>query len=144
MENRNAENERKTLYCLGWLLLLLGSAYLAASKIWGISVSPFLLPCVFHTVTGFYCPGCGGTRAVRLLLEGHILESLYYHPFVLYGAVLYVWFLFSNTVEYVSRGRFRIGMRYRKRWVVLAVLILAVNFIIKNGVLLFWHYPMIP
>ena len=102
-----------------------------------------LIPCLFHTVTGLYCPGCGGTRAVRLLCQGHILESLYYHPFVLYGALLYAWFMLSNSIEYLSRGKMRVGMRYRKWYVALGVIILALNFVIKNGVMLIWHYPMI-
>lgn len=138
-----AEKERKSLYILGWLLLLLAAGYLLLSKMWGISITRLMLPCIFHTFTGFYCPGCGGTRAVRLLLKGHILESIYYHPFVLYGAALYAWFMVSNSVEYLSRGKMRIGMRYHKRYVVLAVIILIVNFLIKNGVMLIWHYPMI-
>ena len=41
-------------------------------------------PCLFHFFTGFYCPGCGGTRAVRLLLKGDLAGSFQYHPFVLY------------------------------------------------------------
>lgn len=44
-------------------------------------------PCLFHLLTGFYCPGCGGTRAIRLLLRGQFLKSMQYHPFVPYAAV---------------------------------------------------------
>ena len=32
-------------------------------------------PCLFHMMTGAYCPGCGGTRAVKSLLKGEILLS---------------------------------------------------------------------
>lgn len=138
-----AEKERKTLYILGWLLLLLAAVCFTLAKVCGIRITRLMLPCIFHTVTGLYCPGCGGTRAVRLLCQGHIVESLYYHPFVLYGALLYVWFMISNSIEYLSGGRVKIGMRYRKWYVVLGVIILALNFAIKNGVMLIWHYPMI-
>lgn len=139
-----AEKERKSLYILGWLLLLLAGACLLLSRACGISVTRLLLPCIFHTVTELYCPGCGGTRAVRLLLEGRVLESLYYHPFVLYCAVLYGWFMVSNSAEYLSRGKLRIGMRYHRWYVVWGVVILVMNFLIKNGAMLIWHYPMIP
>lgn len=138
-----AEKERKNLYILGWLLLLLAAAYLLAEHFWGISISSLLLPCIFHRVTGFYCPGCGGTRAVRLLLEGHILESLYHHPLVFYGVVLYVCFMLSNSIEYLSGGKFRVGMRYHKWYVTAAIIILVLNFIVKNGAMLIWHYSMI-
>lgn len=138
-----AEKERKSLYILGWLLLLLAAVCFTLARAWDIRITRLMLPCIFHTVTGLYCPGCGGTRAVRLLCHGHILESLYYHPFVLYGALLYAWFMLSNSIEYLSRGKMRVGMRYRKWYVALGVIILALNFVIKNGVMLIWHYPMI-
>ena len=36
----------------------------------------FWPPCVFHKLTGLYCPGCGNTRALSALLHGHFGESL--------------------------------------------------------------------
>lgn len=45
-------------------------------------------PCLFHWLTGLYCPGCGGTRAALHLLHGDIAGSLRYHPLVLYLAVV--------------------------------------------------------
>lgn len=44
-------------------------------------------PCLFYIFTGAYCPGCGGTRAVRALFRGEIKRSFLYHPFVLYVAI---------------------------------------------------------
>ena len=44
-------------------------------------------PCLFHLLTGLYCPGCGGTRAFRALLAGNLLLSIRYHPLVAYMAV---------------------------------------------------------
>ena len=45
-------------------------------------------PCLFHLVTGFYCPGCGGTRSVRFLIHGNWRESFIYHPVVPYMALV--------------------------------------------------------
>lgn len=33
--------------------------------------------CVFHDLTGLYCPGCGSTRAIYQLLHGHLLTALH-------------------------------------------------------------------
>ncbi|HKS36688.1 MAG TPA: DUF2752 domain-containing protein [Verrucomicrobiae bacterium] len=32
--------------------------------------------CVFHSVTGLHCPGCGALRGAHLLLHGHLTEAL--------------------------------------------------------------------
>ena len=46
------------------------------------------IPCLFHELTGFYCPGCGGTRAVLALLAGHPILSFLYHPLGVIAVVL--------------------------------------------------------
>lgn len=45
-------------------------------------------PCLFHLATGYYCPGCGGTRAIASLLHGQLFCSFLYHPVILYTAFL--------------------------------------------------------
>ncbi|MEM7676650.1 MAG: DUF2752 domain-containing protein [Myxococcota bacterium] len=38
------------------------------------------LPCVFHYITGYPCPGCGSTRAVRALAYGRLAEAFWLNP----------------------------------------------------------------
>jgi hypothetical protein len=33
--------------------------------------------CLFHSLTGLSCPGCGATRAAYQLLHGHLLRALH-------------------------------------------------------------------
>lgn len=89
-------------------------------------------PCPFHLLTGCYCPGCGGTRAVTELLNGHILRSFCYHPIVLYGLAVYVCFMITQTIERISRHTIPVGMRYRNIYVWAAAGIVMINFVIKN------------
>lgn len=91
-----------------------------------------LPPCWFHLITGYYCPGCGGTRALRALFHGHFLQAVWFHPFVPYTAVVYLYFMVTQTVERISRGRFPIGMRYHNYLVWTAVVLILGNFILKN------------
>jgi Protein of unknown function (DUF2752) len=52
----------------------------------------FYPACLFHAMTGLYCPGCGGTRAVYQLLHGRVLLALHYNAlFVLALVALAVW-----------------------------------------------------
>lgn len=134
------QRERKSLYIGGWILLGLGMAYLFLYQVLGISLGG--PPCLFHAVTGAYCPGCGGTRAVTALLQGKLLTSLYYHPVVVYGAVLYFWFMVSNTAEYLSAGKVPIGLRWHKWFAAGGVILLVINFLLKNALFFIWKIPM--
>jgi hypothetical protein len=41
--------------------------------------SPFP-PCLFHAVTGLYCPGCGTTRALHALVHGNLPQAMAMNP----------------------------------------------------------------
>ena len=127
-----------TLYIAGWCFAAL-LLFFAVRR----QFAPFLsIPCPFHAITGLYCPGCGGTRAVIALLHGRLLSSFLYHPFVPYGAVCCGWFMFSQTVERLSRHRLRIGMKYRDIYLWIAVALVALHFLVKNACLLLWSLDL--
>lgn len=100
-------------------------------------IMPWLrMPCLFQLMTGLYCPGCGGTRAVRALLTGHPVLSFLYHPLVLYTAVVAGWFAVSYILYFLTGNRkFRLELDDRYAYVAGGIVIL--NFIIKNGLLVF-------
>ena len=50
--------------------------------------------CMFHTLTGYDCPGCGTQRAVHALFSGDVGGAWHYNPalfFVVPLAGLYAW-----------------------------------------------------
>ena len=65
----------------------------------------FQMPCLFQMMTGLYCPGCGGTRAVRALLSGHPVLSFLYHPVVPYMASVAVWAAVSWILYFATGNR---------------------------------------
>lgn len=118
----------KTLYKIGWILLpIMAAIFLLYNYL------PFRhIPCMLLYTTGIYCPGCGGTRAVFALLHGHILQSLYYHPFVPYCAALYTWFMISHTLEYLTKGRLSIGLKFRPIYLYIGLGIILANWGLRN------------
>jgi hypothetical protein len=51
--------------------------------------------CLFHALTGWQCPGCGGTRALYQLLHLHVGEAMHYNALVtVLAPVGLAWFVF--------------------------------------------------
>lgn len=63
--------------------LLLGGAIAAAIRLLNIRLVGLLDGCSFLWLTGWRCPGCGGTRMLEALLHGRIGEAVYYNPLIL-------------------------------------------------------------
>lgn len=38
------------------------------------------LICIFHLLTGLYCPACGGTRSMKALFHGQFLLAVHENP----------------------------------------------------------------
>lgn len=100
-------------------------------------------PCLFHLFTGLYCPGCGGTRAVRALLGGDFRMSFQYHPLVLYTAVVMAAEVASYTVSRVlKKPRWYLG--HEKLFIYIGAGIVVVNWIYKNVMLVFFGIDLLP
>ncbi len=140
---RQQEKEENALFYTGWALLAAAGVLLLLLRLFPVPFQKLLLPCAVQTLLGIYCPGCGGTRAVSALLRGDFLTSFLCHPLVLYTAFTGGWFLISQTIERLTRHKLKIGMKYKDGYVWAALIIVAVNFIIKNALLLFWHIDLL-
>lgn len=59
--------------------LAAGAAYVVAED---PSDGGVFLPCPFRTLTGWWCPGCGLTRATHHLFRGDVVQALRFNLFV--------------------------------------------------------------
>lgn len=123
-------------YVIGWCLIGALALFLIILKVLDREMVGFFPACTFHVLTGLYCPGCGGTRAVSELLQGHLIRSFLYHPFVPYIAILGSWFMISQTIERISHHRIAIGMHYRNIYLWITLILIFGNWIIKNAIIL--------
>lgn len=72
--------------------------------------------CAYVTrCTGFYCPGCGGTRSLMCLLSGDIAGAVYWHPFVPYVCILCGVFFVRYTLHLCFPKR--IGLPLSDGWI---------------------------
>lgn len=82
------------------IALLWGFAY------WFLSYETYP-DCMLYKITGIYCPGCGGTRAVAELMKGNLLLSIRQNALVVVILVI----LFSLYIELFLKIVF--GCRYK-------------------------------
>ena len=70
--------KKKELLTLG-VLLVLGAAVCIVLLLVppGSAHAKWLPKCMFHQLTGLYCPGCGATRALSAMLHGDMKASLH-------------------------------------------------------------------
>lgn len=100
-----------------------------------------VFPCVLYRMLGIYCPGCGGTRAVSALFHGQLLQSLWYHPLVLYTVVIFGGFMVTQTCERLHVPRMK-GWKFHSWYLYGAVAVILLNFFLKNLLLLGFHIMM--
>lgn len=67
-------------FILALSFCLLGAGALAALLACFSPTQLRLPPCLFHKLTGLYCPGCGATRAIRRCLCGDLVGAFRYNP----------------------------------------------------------------
>lgn len=65
------------------------------------------IPCVFHLITGFNCPGCGVTRMIMALLEGQFAAAFKANAGIMLIALPLTVILIRMTFRYIKTGQNR-------------------------------------
>lgn len=102
--------------------------------------------CLFHRITGLYCPGCGGTRALLLFFRGDWLRSLQYHPMVMYLFITFSYILSRYAIAWYQKKHNKKAHPYQPCpwWLWGALVVLCINFAVKNIALLCFHADLLP
>ena len=124
-----------TVWCS---LIVLGILFL----IWLFPLGQPTVPeCWFYRSWHVYCPGCGGTRAVAALLRGQLLQSLYYHPAVLFTVGSVTAYQCSQTI-WRLRDRRGWVLRYSDRWLLVLLMLLVLNCTVRNVLWFGFRIPL--
>ena len=87
---------------------------------------PFLLPCIFHRLTGWPCPTCGGVRAPLAFARGEWLAALQLNPLLVaaYSAIAasgILLILFAACKKRLHRARAEALISQARWWLLGAV-----------------------
>ena len=131
-------------------ILLVNAALVAAGLLFLYALVPFCkeilhlpLVCPFEALLHLYCPGCGGSRAVRALLSLDVGASLAANPTV---AALVLALLVYDGIAVCSlvRGsdeiyRTALCRRLRKITVFVVAAVFIGQFLVRNVLLVAWQ-----
>ncbi|WP_067844360.1 DUF2752 domain-containing protein [Amphibacillus sediminis] len=90
------------------------------------------IPCLFRSITGHYCPGCGMTRAALSILDGDIYQAFRYNMLVFILLPLMLVYTLMERNEKTKQSKF----------LMLFMLVLTILFgVLRNLSLFSWLAP---
>ena len=60
----------------------------------------FLIPCIFHEITGLHCPGCGITRMIISILQLNLYQAFRYNMLIFVLFPFFLVLLFDYGISY--------------------------------------------
>lgn len=102
------------------IFLAVGLLYAALCRMIG-----FGIPCVFHSLTGYYCPGCGVSRMFLSLLRFDISGAWKCNPAVLSMLPLGCVIAIDMIACYIKKGE-----KHPRKWVSVSFCIMIIVLIL--------------
>jgi hypothetical protein len=104
-----------------WIATLVAVSVLGLFALWlraaDLAAPPRFLPrCAFFEVTGWFCPGCGNTRAAHALLHGDVAEALRQNAFSVIALPFFLVFAWEAWVAWMAPGRSRRRLFHPRQW----------------------------
>lgn len=60
------------------------------------------IPCLFHEITGLYCPGCGITRCIFFIIKGNIYEAFKCNQLIFFLLPFLLFYIFVKSYYYIT------------------------------------------
>ncbi len=114
-------------------LALVGAGLAYGTVVFFINPSDqkLFLDCPVLAVTGFYCPGCGGIRALHHLLHGDLVGALHYNLLLVLLAVFVAWRVADLALAKIKRRQWR-GFILSPTWQISTLTFMALYTVLRN------------
>jgi Protein of unknown function (DUF2752) len=88
--------------------------------------------CIFYSVTGLHCAGCGATRCVGALLHGNVEQAFAYNPLFLI-MLPYLGFAAGGQIFESWTGK-KVRLTQLPRWLAIGLVVMVVAFSIARNI----------
>ena len=126
----NERRDRLFLRCVCIVVPLI-ALWVAFAAGWPETAARIYPGCPVYRYTGLYCPGCGGTHALRALAHGEIASSLSFHPLVL-PAVCFILLYLAALLVWKLRGGHGFKPHFRRVYLWITILLILYHVISAN------------
>lgn len=101
------------------------------------------IPCYFYKLTGFYCPGCGMTRAIYNIVTLNFTDCFHNNLLVILLIPLLLYYLFCLVKNYLLTGKIISLDRVFPRFLIIIILIIVIVYgILRNIDFFSWMKPL--
>lgn len=90
------------------------------------------LPCVFYSVTGLYCPGCGAGRACYSILHGQFLNAFCYNPLMTILLPLIGLYIAARMVDWIITGGNHVDRKINAKFLTWVLVVVVVYGVVRN------------
>lgn len=132
----------KGMFISGIIVGVAIAIVLVIARVCNIDLFSVFGTCIWYEHNHIYCLTCGTTRAIKYMVHGMFIKSLYYQPVVLYITTLYFMYMLSYGMYLLSKHRIRY-IRLYPIYGYIAVGMLGALCIIRNIALFVWGIKLI-
>jgi len=84
-----------------------------------------VIPCLFHEITGLYCPGCGITRMIFSLFKLDLYQAFRYNSFVFFLLPFIIFYFVDTIIKWLKGQKNYLYLKINdKEWIILLVIAL--------------------
>lgn len=116
----------KKICCYRIIALVIGIFYASF-----VTTTGFGLPCLFNTITGLKCPGCGITHMCISILHGDFKSAMQYNFVLFWLTPLFVYLIGDYLFRYIKTGTFKL-LKWQSILTYIIIGILVIFGIIRN------------
>lgn len=114
------------------ILIGIGIAGTAAIYLYFHNPHQYPLPCLFHIITGLYCPGCGAGRASYSILHGRFYDAFRYNPVYVILIPFLGIYIAARAIDWVLTGGNHVDRKINPK-ILYVILVLVIGFgVVRN------------